>query len=208
MEVEAHRELMTAAIAREADAHRAALAADTEAAAAAFREAAAIYRASWEQATPTSFGRLVGMLKAAILGGEGVEAARYVEQALAGGEATSPTAAYAQAIAALALADDRRAGDWADSMQAGSPAFVRTATAIAALASADAAAYRAAVIEIADDFAAREAHLTGVPIADTALMLEVLAGPRGLRVGLDGPLLPRLAASTDFPRPTPDETQP
>ncbi|HEX3873632.1 MAG TPA: hypothetical protein VHW26_05775 [Solirubrobacteraceae bacterium] len=206
MEAEAHRELMTAAIATETVAHTAATAGDAAAARAAFREAAATYRASWELASPTSFGRLVGMLKAAILAGDGIDDARYVEAALAGGEARSPTAAYAQAVAALALADDGRAAEWAELMRSASPAFVRTATAITALASADADAYRTAVVEIVDDFAGRDAHLTGVPIADTALMLEVLAGPRRLCVDLDGPLLPRLLPSTDFPRPTPDET--
>jgi hypothetical protein len=209
-ETEPHRELMTAAIACEAVAHRAALAGDLDASQAAFVEAAATYRASWELASPKSFGRLVGMLKAGILAGRGIDDARYVEHALAGAgaDATSPTAAYAQAIAALALADDRRAADWAELMRTASPAFVRTAAAITALAGDDAAAYAAVLDEIIDDFAARDSHLTGVPIADTALMLDVLAGPRGLRAGLDGPLAPRLHPSTDFPLPTTDSPIP
>jgi hypothetical protein len=201
VEIEPHRELMTAAIACEEVAHRAAVAGDLDASRAAFLEAAATYRASWELAGPKSFGRLVGMLKAGILAGRGIDDARYVEQTLDGAEATSPTAAYAQAVAALALADDRRAADWAELMLEGSPAFVRTGTAIAALARTDAPAYRAVLGEIVDDFTARDAHLTGVPIADTAMMLEVLAGPRALRVGLDGPLLPGLHPSTDLPTP-------
>jgi len=204
-EIEPHRELMTAAIALEALAHQAAVDGDLDASRAAFLEAAATYTASWELASPKSFGRLVGMLKAGILAGRGIEEARYVEQALAGADATSPTAAYAQAIAALALADDRRAAEWAELMRSASPAFIRTATAITALATADAAAYRAVLEEIVDDFASRDAHLTGVPIADTALMLEILAGPRGLRADLAGPLLPRLHPSTDFPLPTTDD---
>jgi hypothetical protein len=193
---------MTAAIASEQLAHTAASAGDPVAARTAFHEAAAIYRASWEAAGPTSFGRLVGMLKAAILAGDGLDEARYVEETLANADARSPTAAYAQAIAALVLAEDRRAAEWAELMRSASPAFVRTATAITALAGADAAAYGAALGEIVDDFAGRDAHLTGVPIADTALMLEVLAGPRGLEVGLDGPLLPRLLPSSALPRST------
>jgi hypothetical protein len=199
VEIEPHRELMSAAIACEEVAHRAALNGDLDAARAAFLEAAATYRASWELAGPKSFGRLVGMLKAGILAGRGLDDARYVEQTLAGADASSPTAAYAQAIAALTLGDDRRAAEWAELMLGGSPAFIRTGTAIAALAAADASAYHAVLAEIVDDFTARDAHLTGVPIADTALMLEVLAGPRGVRVGLDGPLLPRLHPSTDLP---------
>jgi len=204
-ETEPHRELMTAAIACEAQAHKAALAGDLDGSRAAFLEAAETYRASWELASPKSYGRLVGMLKAAILGGLGTDDARYVERTLAGAEATSPTAAYAQAIAALVLADDRRAIEWAELMRSASPAFVRASSAIAALASADAPAYRAVLGEIVEDFTGRDAHLTGIPIADTALMLEVLAGPRRLRAGVHGPLLPSLHPSTDFPLPTPGD---
>jgi hypothetical protein len=201
VQVEAHRQLMETAIAREEVAHRAALAGDVEASRAAFRAAAAIYRASWEQASPTSFGRLVGMLKAAVLAGDAAEEAAYVEQTLADAEATSPTAAYAQAIAALVLGEDRRARKWAGLMRGPSPAFDRTATAITALADHDGPGYRAALEEIVGDFAVREAHLTGVPIADTALMLEALATPRGLRVGLEDPLMPRLDPIRDGPPP-------
>ncbi|MGI8800565.1 MAG: hypothetical protein ACR2KV_00090 [Solirubrobacteraceae bacterium] len=195
MEAEAHRELMTAAVAHEQVAHLAALAGDLEASRSAFRAAADSYRASWESASPTSFGRLVGMQKAAILAGDGLEEAGYVEAALAGGEARSPTAAYARAIAALVLGEDERAAEWAVLMRGGSPAFERTATAIAAVAAGDAAAYRAAVEAIVGDFAGREAHLTGVPIADTAMMLEALAESRGLGTGVAGPLMPKLTGS-------------
>ena len=54
----------------------------------------------------------------------------------------------------------------------------------------DTAAYRAAVDAIVADFAARSEHLTGVPIADTALMLERLAAERGMAAGVRSPLLP------------------
>jgi hypothetical protein len=192
---------METAIAREEVAHRAALAGDVEASRAAFRAAAAIYRASWEQASPTSFGRLVGMLKAAVLAGDAAEEAAYVEQTLADAEATSPTAAYAQAIAALVLGEDRRARKWAGLMRGPSPAFDRTATAITALADGDAPGYRTALVEIVADFAVREAHLTGVPIADTALMLEALAAPRGLRADLEDRLMPRRDPGREGPAP-------
>ena len=41
-----------------------------------------------------------------------------------------------------------------------------------------------------DYFAECDEHLTGVPIADTAAMLEAIASERGLGAGLHGPLLP------------------
>jgi hypothetical protein len=180
---------MLRAIAREGDAHRAALEGDPGAAG-AYREAAALYRASWESAPPASYGRLVGMLKAAILAGDSDHAARYVQDELAGESEPSPPAAYALAVAALLTGDDAAAARHADAMRAGSPPFGRAADAIAALADHDGDAYRAAVGTIVADFAARDEHLTGVRIADTAAMLEALATPRGLAAGRADPLLP------------------
>ncbi len=75
-------------------------------------------------------------------------------------------------------------------MRGGSGAFDRTADAIAALATGDEDVYASALAAIVEDFAARDAHLTGVAIADTAMVLEALAQPRGLRQGLESPLLP------------------
>ena len=75
-------------------------------------------------------------------------------------------------------------------MREGSPAFGRAADAIAALAAGDADAYASAVRAIVSDFEGREEHLTGVPVADTALMLERLAEPRGLAAHPASALLP------------------
>jgi hypothetical protein len=75
-------------------------------------------------------------------------------------------------------------------MREGSDAFGRTAAAIEALADGDAAAYTAALREIVADFESRSEHLTGVPIADTALMLELLAEDRGITGGIQSALLP------------------
>ena len=65
----------------------------------------------------------------------------------------------------------------------------RTATALRALAAGDGAAYTAAVAAIEADFEARDAHLTGVAIADTAIMLELIARERALDARLAGPLV-------------------
>jgi hypothetical protein len=178
------------ALAREAEGQRALLAGDREAGEAALVAAAGAYRASWEAAGPRSFGRLVGMLKAALLAGEraDVEAA-YVRAAVP--EAPdSPTAAYAAALAALTLGDGDAAQELAARARSGGDAFARTADAIAALARADAEAYAAALDAILADFAARPEHLTGVRIADTAAVLEVLAARRGLAVRPASDLLP------------------
>jgi hypothetical protein len=188
--VERHRELMTAAIERDAQAQRALLAGDIAQAQILFAEAASCYRRSWEAAPPGSFGRLVGMLKSAVLAGSGHDQAAYARAALDAEDARSPTAAYALAVAALILRDDPAARAAAETMREGSDAFGRTAAAIEALADGDAAAYTAALREIVADFESRSEHLTGVPIADTALMLELLAEDRGITGGIQSALLP------------------
>lgn len=182
-----HLDRLREAIAAEARGHRALLAGEDGAA--ALREAAGLYRASWELAPPASYGRLIGMLKAATLAGDAREEAAYALTQLPE-DAESPPAAYIRAIAALVRGEEETAAAAAQRMRGGSPAFVRAAAAITALASADAEAYATAVAAIVDDFAGREEHLTGVPIADTALMLERLAEPRGLAAHPSSPLLP------------------
>jgi hypothetical protein len=183
-----HLELLGEAIATEGTAHRALLSGDEAGARAAFASAAGLYRGSWETAPPGSYGRLIGMLKAAILAGGGADEAAYTRAAVT--EPASPPAWYALAIAALVEGRDGDAARAADGMRGASDAFVRTGLAIAALAAGDASSYAATVREIVSDFEARDAHLTGVPIADTALMLEALAERRGLACRPASALLP------------------
>src|SRR5688572_8388955 len=188
MEPGPHVEEMQAAIRMDGEAQRLLLGGDAASGAARMREAAARYRASWELAPPRSYGRLVGMLKAAVIAGDAAEPAAYAREAVP--EADSPPSSYVRAIAALVEGDDEAAAEFADGMRAGSPAFGRAADAIAALAARDAGAYAAAVRAIVEDFEGRDEHLTGVPVADTALMLERLAEPRGLAIRPETPLLP------------------
>lgn len=189
-EARRHRVLMHAAIEHEAVAQQAALAGARLESEAAFLQASDEYRRSWELAPPRSYGRLVGMLKAAILGGEGIEAARYATSVLVGDTRGSVTAAYAAALAALALGDDDAALQQAEAMRPGSEAFARAASAIEALARRDRVAYHQALSAIVADFEERQGHLTGVAIADTAAMFERLAGSRGLPANLESPVLP------------------
>jgi hypothetical protein len=182
-----HAELMREAIEAEGRAHRALLAGGD--AAEELRGAAALYRASWEAAPPASYGRLIGMLKAAVLAGDAAEAAAYVRGSLSEAGDSAP-ASYALALAALVEGDDAAAEAAAEGMRGGSEAMVRAADAIAGLAAGDSSAYGDAVRAIVDDFEGRDEHLTGVPIADTALMLERLAAARGMASGARSPLLP------------------
>jgi hypothetical protein len=185
-----HREHLAAALALEAEAQRLLLAGERSPAAASFRDAAEQYKASWELAPPGSYGRLVGMLKAAVLGEAGDSEAAYASAQLAAAPADSPTAAYGRAICALIDGDDSAASRWAGVMQGGSDAFERAGGAIAAIAAHDDDHYAAAIAQIVADFEARTEHLTGVAIADTALMLTRLGTLRGLHAELASAVLP------------------
>jgi uncharacterized protein len=179
-----HEDAMREAIAADGEAQRALLAGAD--AGEPLGRAARAYRASWEAAPPRSFGRLVGYAKATILAGG--DPSGYVREQAEGGD--SPPSCWALALAALAAGDDDAAARAAQGMRGGSDAFERTADAVAALASGDRAAYAAALAAIVADFEARETHLTGVPIADTALVLERLAERRRLAAHPSSPLLP------------------
>jgi hypothetical protein len=185
-----HQELLTAAIEREGEGQRRLLAGDLDGARAEFAAAADLYRQSWEAAHARAFGRLVGMLKAAVLAGRGEPEARYARIALGERDPESATASYAQALAALILGEDRDAQAWAARMCGAPDAFARTGEAISALATHDGVRYAAALEAIVHDFERRSDHLTGVAIADTALTLEALAGRRGIRTTIVSPVLP------------------
>jgi len=188
--VKPHQELLTQAIELEAAAQRALFEGDLEAARTSFRQASRRYRQSWEGAPPGSYGRLVGMLKSSVLAGGGDPEAAYVLEALGGQGEGSPTASYARAVAALICGDAASAGRASEGMRGGSEAFDRTADAVSALAADDAERYAAALGQIVDDFEQRADHLTGVAVADTALMLEQLAARRGIAAHLSSAVLP------------------
>jgi hypothetical protein len=172
------------ALAAEAEAYRALLAGDD--ALPALGRARDAYLTSHAETGPRSWGRLLGALKMAILAGDGAEA--IARQAAAeAGDADSPASAYARALAQVTLGESPDV----EAMLAEGDSFARTGRALAALASRDRLAYAAALAEIMADFEARDEHLSGVAIADTALVLERLAEPRGMAVRPAGPLVPR-----------------
>jgi hypothetical protein len=189
MEEPEHLRLQDRAIRLEGAGYRGLLAGNAEGARALLREAAVAYRGSWELAPPRSFGRLVGMLKAAVIAGGGADEASYV-RAQVGPEGDSPASWYALGIVALVEGDDPLARRAAAGMREGSAAFGRAADALQALADGDRERYARSLGAIVADFERREDHLTGVRIADTALMFEVLARPRGLGARLQSDLLP------------------
>jgi hypothetical protein len=97
---------------------------------------------------------------------------------------------YALGIVALVEGDAglaRRAGA---GMRGGLAALGRAADALEALGDGDRERYATAVGAIVAGFERRDKHLTGVPIADTALMFEVFAQRRGLTARAKSDLLP------------------
>jgi hypothetical protein len=174
---------LAAALAAEQEAHEALLAGRP--AAAAYRRARDAYLASHAETGPRSWGRLIGGLKMAILAGDDVEPIG--RRAVAEAEGVDgPAAAYARALAQVALGEQP---DVAGLLDQGD-AFARTGRALAALAAGDRGEYAAALREIVADFASRDRHLSGVAVADTALVLERLAEPRGLAARPVTPLIP------------------
>jgi hypothetical protein len=174
---------LTEALSAEQEAHEALLAGRP--AAAAYRRARDAYLASHAEAGPRSWGRLIGGLKMAILAGDGI--APIATRALVETEGVDgAAAAYARALARVALGERP---DVTALLEEGD-AFARTGRALAALAAGDQAAYAVALDEIVADFASRDRHLSGVAVADTALVLERLAEPRGLAARPVSPLIP------------------
>ena len=186
-----HQELLTAAIEREGEAQRELIDGHLRGGPRrSSREAADLYRQSWEAAHARAFGRLVGMLKASVLAGGGA-----AEADVRTGRARrcGPGLGDGQLRAGDRGADRRRRRGRAGlggAVGEAPDAFARTGEAISALAAHDEARYAAALEAIVRDFEERSQHLTGVAIADTALMLEALAARRGMAAGIESPVLP------------------
>lgn len=153
-----------------------------------FGRAAALYRESWDEAPPGSWGRPIAVLKVQLLAGDAQGAREAAEWALTTGcaAADSPIGRYAGALALLVLGRDAEALPVARSL-AGIEGFPpAVAGALVATAGGDAPAAAAALEAVISSFETRDAFLEDVPVSDTALCLHALASARGLA----GPLRP------------------
>jgi hypothetical protein len=149
------------------------------------------YHESWADAPPDSWGRPIAAIKARLLAGESAESeARWALDAGADG-AESPIGRYAAALAHLVLGDDERARLHADAIRTRDdfPAPVGDTLAMIA-AGTDAVGYVEAIESVLESFETRDEYLEDVAVADTVLVLKVLAEARGLRAELESPLLP------------------
>lgn len=170
-------DLLLAALTAERAGQQHLLAGRNDQAAPYMRAAAAAYMASYPLAQPRSWGRLIGAVKAAVLAGDGRHEAGRARSEL-GDVCDTPPSCYLGALCAVTLGDDEGALALTPGMRDGGPAFARAADGIQAIARGDSPALDEALDAIEADFAERGAHLTGVPIADTALMLRRIATRR------------------------------
>jgi hypothetical protein len=157
-----------------------------------FARAVERYRESFPLAPPGSWGRPIGMLKAHILAGDwaGAEAdaAWTLDQGAA--ESDSPIGRYAATLALLVLARDEEARVLADGLRTRDDFPAPVGDALAFLAAQDPLGYVEAVESVLASFEQRDEYLEDLPVADTVLVLQALAGRRSLAVALSSPLLP------------------
>jgi hypothetical protein len=157
-----------------------------------FDRAATRYRESYALAPPGSWGRPIGALKSRILAGDWSGAEEEANWALGEGaaEADSPIGRYAGALALLTLGRDEEARPLAGSLRERDDFPPDVADALATLAAEDRLGYTYAVESVLKSFEERDAYLEDMPVADTVIVLQALAGKRRMAVELESPLLP------------------
>ena len=157
-----------------------------------FARAAERYRESFADAPPDSWGRPIGAIKSLVLAGDwpaAEEAARWALEAGAA-DARSPIGRYAAALALLVLGRDAEARGHADAIRTRDDFPAAVGDALAFLAAEDVVGYTEAVEAVLESFESRDEYLEDMPVADTVLVLQALAGRRGLAAALASPLLP------------------
>ena len=165
---------------------------DTELAREWFAKAVERYRESFALAPPGSWGRPIGMLKARILAadwaGAQADASWTLEQGAA--EADSPIGRYAATLALLVLGRDDEARVLADRLRTHDDFPVPVGEALAFIAAQDPLRYVGAIEGVLKSFEMRDEYLEDLPVADTVLVLQALAGRRSMAAALSSPLLP------------------
>jgi len=148
--------------------------------------AAARWRESWEHATPTSWGRPIGTIKAALLAGRDDDAAGFARWTLELGteEAESPIGRYAATLALLTLERWTDAHQMASTLRGRDDFPPAVADALALIAGADPAGYAEAVEAVLESFETRGEYLEDAAVADTVLVLQLLARRRGIAAEL------------------------
>jgi len=155
------------------------------------RRAAERYRDSWQDAPPGSWGRPIAAMKALLLVGDDASAAADWALEAGAADAESPIGRYAGALALLVLGEDDGARALASTLRDRDDFPRPVADALHALAASDRTAYGVAVGAVLESFEQRPDFLEDVPVADTVLVLQLLAARRDLASELPAsPLLP------------------
>jgi hypothetical protein len=148
------------------------------------RRAAARYRESWDAgAPPDSWGRPVAAAKALLLAGDDASAAARWALDAGAADAGSPIGRYAATLALLVLGRDGEALPLVETLRGGEDFPGGVAAALEALAVHDGLGYAGAIEDVLRSFESRDDFLEDVPVADTVLALERLAGERGIASG-------------------------
>ncbi len=160
-----------------------------------FVRAAERYRESFAEAPPGSWGRPIGAIKALVLADDWARAEEAAAWALDAGaaEAESPIGGYAAALALLVLGRDAEARVHADAIRIHDDFPHDVGDALAFTAAKDILGYAIAIESVLDSFESRDEYLEDIPVADTVLVLQALAGRRDMAAELSSPLLPRRA---------------
>ena len=133
------------------------------------------------------------MIKALLLAGDDEGAADASEWALSLGceGAESPIGRYAATLALLTLGRFDEARREASSLRERDDFPQDVADALAFIAAHDVVAYAEAAESVLTSFETRDEYLEAVPVADTVLVLQVLAARRGIAADLpESPVLP------------------
>lgn len=148
------------------------------------RRAAERYRESWDGAPADSWGRPIAAMKALLLAGDDAsEAARWALD-LGAAQAESPIGRYAATLALIVLHRDAEARVLVESL-VGRDDFPRdVADALWMIAGFDRTEYAIAIENLIEDFEGRADFLEKVRVADTILVLQVLAAQRDMAVEL------------------------
>jgi hypothetical protein len=157
-----------------------------------FARAAERYRESFADAPPGSWGRPIGAIKARVLAGDWARAGGEALWALETGaaDAESPIGRYAACLALLVLGREAEARVRADTIRTRDDFPQEVGDAIAFIAAQDVVGYGEAIEGVLDSFETREEYLEDIPVADTVLVLQALAGRRGIAAELRSELLP------------------
>jgi hypothetical protein len=149
------------------------------------RTAAARYRESWDAGAPAdSWGRPIAAMKALILAADDARGvARWALDAGAA-DAESPIGRYAGTLAHLVLREDVEARALGSTLRGRDDFPEAVADALVTIAAADRAGYLLAVEDILESFEERTEFLEDMPVADTVLVLQMLARERDVAVDL------------------------